>query len=163
MDTDRRSQPGPASGVERVIADFQARTLAGMPGRFCRLIYLASLRDHNTGRYHHHGLERRYGAAAAEEALRQCHLTVFNELMALTLRAQTEDLISHFKSLQEERPRLVEAWERLRAYQVLPPEDCHPLARNLFNNNIEAMVKILRQTELWDLFDEPHGNSDNLP
>lgn len=162
MNHDRRGYTGLAAQVERAIADFQARTLASMPGRFCRLIYLASLRDHNTGRYYHHGLESRYGIEAADEGLRQCHIQVFEELIALPLQAQTDDLIGFFKSLQEERPRLVQAWERLRSYQILPPENCRPLARDLFIKDVEIMLKVLKETELWELLHDPHGDADNL-
>jgi hypothetical protein len=151
-----------ATLVERAIDDFETRTLAHMPGRFCRLIYLASLRDHNTGRYYHHGLEDRYGGEAAEEGLRQCHIQIFEELMALPLKARTQDLVGFFTSLKEERPRLVEAWERLRSYHILPPENCHPLARDLFCKDTEIILKVLRKTELWELVHEPHGHTDDL-
>jgi hypothetical protein len=162
VDSNREAELHQAIQVERAIADFQRHTLATMQGLFCRLIYLASLRDHNTGRYYHNGLESRYGLDAADEGLRQCHRQVFEELLALSLRAQTDDLVGFFKSLQEQRPRLVEAWERLRSYQILPPESCHPLARDLFTKNIEIMLKVLRDTELWELLHDPHGNTDDL-
>ncbi len=162
MSGNREGESGQTAPIERAIADLQTHTLGTMQGLFCRLIYLASLRDHNTGRYYHHGLESRYGSEAADEGLRQCHRQVFEELLALSLRAQTDDLVSFFKSLQEERPRLVEAWERLRSYQILPPENCHPLARDLFTKNVEIILKVLRDTELWELLHDPHRNTDDL-
>jgi hypothetical protein len=161
-DTRGREYAGLAIQIDLAVADFQAHTLANLQGRFCRLIYLASLRDHNTGRYYHEGLEGRYGGEAADEGLRRCHTQVFDELMALPLKAQTEDLVSFFKSIKEERQRLVEAWERLRSYQILPPENCHPLARELFNKDIEIILKVLRETDLWELLHEPHGHADDL-
>lgn len=149
--------------VERVIEDLKAHTLEALRGRFDRLIYLASLRDHNTGRYHHHGLEIRYGDKAVDRGLRQCHQEIFEELVALPLKEQTDDLVTFFESLQEDKARLVEAWERLRSYQILPPEDCHPLARELFDRNIEVILRILRGTDLWPLLHDPHRNTDDLP
>jgi hypothetical protein len=152
-----------AEEVERVIADFESRTLNKMQGHFNRLIYVASLRDYNTGRYHHYGLETRYSSEAVDEALRRCHNKIFEELETLSLESQTEDLISFFQSVREERARLVETWQRLRSYQMLPPERCHPLARDLFDKNIEIILRILRQTDLWPLLYDPHRNSDDLP
>jgi len=149
--------------VARLIQDFEERTLNEMSGHFSRLIYLASLRDYNTGRYHHYGLETRYSSNAVDQGLRQCHVKVFEELVALRLKEQTEDLINFFESLKEERGRLVEAWQRLRSYQILPPENCHPLARELFDRNIEIMLRILRETELWPLLHDPHSDADDLP
>ena len=149
--------------VERLVRDFEERTLAGMEGHFSQLVYLASLRDYNTGRYHHYGLESRYTTEAVDEGLRQCHVRVFEELVALPLKEQTEDLLNFFESLKEDKTRLVTVWKRLKSYQILPPEDCHPLARELFDKNIEIMLRILRETDLWPLLHDPHRDADDLP
>jgi hypothetical protein len=149
--------------VAKVIGDFQTKTLAEMPGRFNKLVYLASLRDYNTGRYHHYGLETRYSAAAVDQGLHRCHIQIFEELVTLPLEEQTRDLVAMFESVREDRKRLIETWRKLRSYQVLPPADCHHLARQLFDKNIEVMLRILRETDLWALLYEPHGDSDNLP
>lgn len=148
---------------ERALQDFEGHTLAKMPGKFDRLVYLASLRDHNTGRYHHYGLEQRYPAEAVDEALSRCHEQAFNDLLALPLRDQTQDLVHFFESLRAERARLVDVWQQLQAYQVLPPQHCHPFAKQMFSKNVEVMLRILKESELWELLDEPHGNPDDLP
>ena len=152
-----------AQEAEQVFQDFQGHTLEGMQGAFNRLIYVASLRDYNTGRYHHYGLESRYSSEAVDEGLRRCHAQTFEDLMTLPLQEQTQDLLRFFASLTAERPRLVEVWQRLRAYQMLPPEGCHPLARELFNKNVEIILKVLRATDLWELLDDPHRDADHLP
>jgi hypothetical protein len=149
--------------AEQVFQDFQGHTLEGMPGSFNRLIYVASLRDYNTGRYHHYGLENRYSSEAVDEGLRRCHAQTFEALVTLPLQEQTQDLLRFFESLKAERSRLVEVWQRLRAYQMLPPEDCHPLARELFNKNVEIILEVLRATDLWELLDDPHRDADHLP
>jgi hypothetical protein len=149
--------------VARFIHDFEERSLSGLEGYFNRLIYLASLRDYNTARYHHYGLEERYGAEVVDEGLRLCHVRVFEELVALPLKEQTEDLLNFFESLKEDKARLVSVWGQLRSYQILPPEDCHPLARELFDKNIQIMLRILRETDLWPLLHDPHRHADDLP
>jgi hypothetical protein len=148
--------------VTHVISDFQAHTLGEMRTYFHRIIYLASLRDYNTGRYHHYGLEIRYPREVVDEGLHRCHIKEFEELVALPLKDQTDDLLFFFESLKEEKSRLVQAWQRLRSYQVLPPENCHPLARQLFDKNIEVILTILRQTDLWPLLRDSHGDADDL-
>lgn len=147
----------------QVVADFQQHTLDTMQGMFSRLIYLASLRDYNTGHYHHYGLETRYSPEAVDQGLRQCHAQVFEALLTRSLQEQTHDLLRFFTSLKAEKSRLVEVWQRLRAYQMLPPEDCHPLAREMFHKNVEIMLEVLRATELWDLLGDAHGDADDLP
>jgi len=162
-------EPGPSRSVpreeeiKRVLESVQQRTLDEMPGHFSRLIYLASLRDHNTGRYSHYGLECRFSSEAVNEGLRLSHVQVFRQITALRLEEQTRDLIQFFDSLKTDRARLVEVWRRLRAYEVLPPEHCHPLARQLFSKNVETILQILKQTELWELLSEPHGDAHHLP
>jgi len=162
MKNSDREETRQGSEVEQVVTDFQSRTLARMEWHFSRLIYLSSLRDYNTGRYHHHGLESRYTSEAVDEGLRRCHTQVFDELVTLPLKKQTDDLVGFFTSLREERSRLVDAWERLRSYRILPPENCYPLAKELFEKNIVIILKILRETELWELLHDPHGDADDL-
>jgi len=148
--------------VRLVRRDIEERSLASLPGRFSRLVYVASLRDYSTGRYHHYGLESRFSAEAVNEALWQCHVQVFEDLVSLPLKEQTEDLVCFFESLQEERARLVDVWQQLRSYQILPPEKGHPLARELFDKNMEIMLRVLRETNLWPLLHDPHRDPDDL-
>jgi len=149
--------------IEHLVRDFEDRTLSALKEHFSRLVYLASLRDYNTGRYHHYGLESLHPPEAVDEALRRCHSKVFEVLIGLSLKEQTQDLLDFFASLKEDKTRLVEAWQRLRSYQVVPPENCHPLARELFDKNIEILLRVLRETDLWPLLHKPHRNPDDLP
>jgi len=166
MSEDQVDNPNAAAKpdeVERLVRDFEERTLTGLEGYFCQLDYLASLRNYNTGRYHHYGLESRYTPEAIDVGLRQCHVRIFEELVSLPLKEQTEDLLNFFESLKEDKTRLVSVWERLKSYQVLPPEDCHPLARELFDKNIDIMLRILRETDLWPLLHDSHRDANDLP
>jgi hypothetical protein len=149
--------------VDRIVRDFQRHTLDALEGTFSRLIHIASLRDYNTGQYHHYGLETRYDPMSVDQALRRCHEEVFAQLTRLSLQEQTQDLLHFFESLRSARGRLVQVWQRLKAYQILPPEKCPPLARELFNNNVEIILQMLRQTNLWELLDDPHRHADDLP
>lgn len=162
------TQPGAeVQDFERAAAraadDLENNTLEKMPGRFSRLVYLASLRDYNTGRYHHYGLETRYPAIAVDAAVHRLHIKVFEDLVSLPIAEQTQDLIGFFESLREDRTRLIETWRRLRSYQVLPPDNCHPLARQLFDKNIEVVLAVLRETDLWAVLYEAHSNPNHLP
>ncbi|HEV2352436.1 MAG TPA: hypothetical protein VG028_21580 [Terriglobia bacterium] len=156
------AEPKLEAEIGRVVEDFRTKTLETMEGQFNRLIYIASLRDYNTARYHHYGLETRHGSEAVDEGLRRCHISVFEELMALPLQDQARDLIQFFESVKEDPSRMIEAWQRLRSFQILPPADCHPLARQLFDKNMEVLLRILQETDLWALLHEPHSNADHL-
>ena len=121
------------------------------------------MRDHNTGRYSHYGLETRFSAEAVDEGLRSLHGKIFHDVMRLSLEEQTREMIDFYRSQSEEKMRMVQAWQRLRSYQILLPEQCHPLARELFTKNFEIILRILEHTELWPLLDNAHGNSHNQP
>lgn len=156
------SEPMLAEEVARAIQDFRQKTLESMEGHFNRLIYIASLRDYNTARYHHYGLETRHGSEAVDEALRRCHVEVFEALLALPLQDQARDLIQFFESVKENPSRMIESWQRMRSFQMLPPAGCHSLARDLFDKNVEVLLKVLQETDLWALLHEPHSNADHL-
>lgn len=156
------TEPKFGEEVDRVMEDFRAKTLRTMEGQFNQLIYIASLRDYNTARYHHYGLETRHLSEAVDEGLRRCHITVFEELMALPLKDQARDLVQFFESVKEDPSRMIAAWQRLRSFQILPPADCHTLARQLFDKNMEVLLRVLQETDLWALLHEPHSNADHL-
>ena len=153
----------PAVDVDRIAQDFARNTLGHLEGLFSQLIQVASLRDYNTGRYHHYGLETRYTPEAVHAALRQCHEQVFAPLTRLPLEEQTQDLLRFFESLKSEGSRLVEVWQRLKAYELLPPENCHPLARQLFNQNVEIVLSLLKDSSLRELLREAHSDPHDLP
>ena len=59
--------------VVRAAEDLRRRTLPSVKDPLERMIYLASMRDYNTGAYHHAGLAQRFGDDVAGEALAECH------------------------------------------------------------------------------------------
>jgi len=74
-------------------ADLWRNTLSQIPTTFGRLIYLASLRDQNTGAYHHHGLAQLFDEEQANQTLRQSHNQVFSEWLCFNLEQQKKDLL----------------------------------------------------------------------
>src|SRR4051812_33121708 len=60
-------------------ADLWRHTLSQIPTIFGRLVYLSSLRDPNTGVYHHYGLAQRFDEESADQTLRESHLKAFSE------------------------------------------------------------------------------------
>lgn len=59
--------------TEEAAQDLRERTLAALPNSLSKLVYLASMRDYNTGQYHHAGLLDSFGDRAATEAMETCH------------------------------------------------------------------------------------------
>ena len=65
-------QPSPIV-FEEAVRDLQNRTLDRLDGDFAKLVYLASTRDYNTGRYAHDGLSFRFSEPVAERVLAAAH------------------------------------------------------------------------------------------
>jgi hypothetical protein len=117
--------------VERRVREFEERALVGLQGHFNQLVYLASLRDYNTAVTTTTGWRRVIRRKAVDEGLHQLHVRVFEELVALPLKEETEDLLDFFESVKEGKARMVVVWTRLKSYQILPPAGAHPPAREL--------------------------------
>lgn len=130
--------------MEAVVQDLELRTLAGLPGNIGRLVYLSSTRDFNTGRYCHAGLAVRFGPEAAEAALNQSHKQVFQSLLHMTLRQLVCALEEYLEAAGESGGRVLEAWRKLRAYQVLVPEGSDSISAEFLVANIKIALVILR-------------------
>ena len=107
------------------------------------LVYLASLRDHNTGRYHHDGWKFALSEEGADQALRRFHREEFERLLNRTVRELAEELGAYFRSLEEPVDRSVAVWRELESFRVLAPEGCHPVDRELFYSSLRAALAVL--------------------
>jgi hypothetical protein len=75
--------------------DFVARTLAAIPGRVARLLYLAGLRN-SAGQYEHWGLARAHGELQAQKAIAKAHTDAFLSV----LRTPLAKLAMDYESLR---------------------------------------------------------------
>src|SRR6266705_73728 len=129
----------------RVIQDFTATTLAGIPGLYARLVYLASLRDLSSGRYEHAGLAALYPDAAIQQALQLCHEQIFERILETPLAIQLKDLQACLAGMEGGLPVAVSHWRRMEAYRVLVPEQSPDYLKELFCSNLRALLEILRE------------------
>ncbi len=120
------------------------RTLAAIPSIYARLVFLASLRDVNTGRYEHYGLAMIFGPEVAAEAIRRSHEETFLEWLALRLEQQKADLELYFSTLPASRRTLVENWLRLAPYRSIIPASASPAQRELYEANFAVLLETLR-------------------
>ncbi len=140
METSRRR-----GGAERgAAADLWRHTLSQIPSVFGRLVYLASLRDPNTGRYEHHGLAQMFGEGEADSALRESHTRAFSEWLAYNLEQQKSDLDLYLSSFQSDRRTILSTWIRLAPYRNLVPVSARDPDRRLYLADLEALLEILR-------------------
>jgi hypothetical protein len=128
----------------RPVEDLWLRTLSQIPTVYGRLVYLASLRDSNSGQYKHHGLAMVFSPEAAHEALSESHLSSFREWLAMSLEHQKADLDLYMSDQPTDRRTLVENWIRLAPYRTLMPAAVTAPEEALFMADVEALLQVLR-------------------
>lgn len=125
-------------------ADVWRNTLSQIPSVFGKLVYLASLRNLNSGRYEHHGLALLFGEEEANRALKKSHVKVFAQWLALTIEQQKADLDLYISGLAEDRRTIVETWLKLAPYQTLVPTTIRGVERRLYLGDLTALMELLR-------------------
>jgi hypothetical protein len=128
----------------RIIQDFTLTTLAGIPGEFSRLTYLASLRDLSSGRYEHAGLATLYPDEAMQQALQLCHEQIFERVLETPLEQQEADLKQCLERMPGGLCAALAHWRRMEAYRVLMPEGAPDYLKELFCSNLRALLEILQ-------------------
>ena len=129
--------------VEAAAADLKTRTLDKLPGDMARLLYLASMRDYNSGEYFHEGLAVRFTQEVACSALRGCHSEVFKRLAFLGLEGLADELQAYLVSSRLRPEEFFSAWSRIEPFRVAIPLDCDPLSGRLFCSNVRIALAVL--------------------
>jgi hypothetical protein len=125
-------------------ANLWRNTLSGIPSVFGRLVYLSAMRDPNTGRYWHSGLEQVFGEKESDRALRQSHTEAFSEWLCYDLEQQKADLELYLSGLPEKRSRIVETWARLKPYRNLVPTSAVTTQVELYLVDLETLLQLLK-------------------
>src|SRR6266576_6875827 len=134
--------------VEAARRDLADRTLAKIRGDLARLIYLASMRDYNTGEYHHEGLACMFTQSVAGNAIASCHRDVFRRLVLWSVKELVEQLDLHARTNCSSSSDLVRVWEKLQPYRIAVPLECSSLAARFFATNVRAALTILQARQL---------------
>ena len=131
--------------AQKSYEDLWSRTLSRISGDLNRLIYLASTRDYNSGRYHHAGLEAQFGFVAVRQALETAHRELFWKLCRSCLKDIVSELELYMRSSGESPDELLRAWRSLQPYRVAIPLDVDPLAAHLFLSNLKLGLEVLQK------------------
>ncbi len=126
------------------MADLWRNTLSQIPSIFGKLVYLASLRNGNSGRYEHHGLALVCGGDDANSALKDSHSQVFAEWLRLTVEQQKADLDLYISGLAEDKRTVVDTWVKLAPYRNLIPTSVRGVERRLYITDLTALMELLR-------------------
>jgi hypothetical protein len=117
--------------------------LADLPNDLTKLVYLASLRDCNTGHYFHPQISQQNNSTNASHALRMCHEEVFARLTTTPVSEYVTQLSGYVSYSQAAKTQVIDTWKSLRAYRATIPLAASELDAEFFFANIEAALEIL--------------------
>ena len=124
-------------------SDLWRNTLSQIPSVFGRLVYLASLRNDNSGRYEHHGLALVFGEDEANRALKKSHSKVFREWLTYDLEQQKADLDLYLSGLLEDKRSVLATWLELTPYRTLIPASVRGVERRLYTTDLKALIDLM--------------------
>ena len=145
------------------LQDLRTRTLGRLQGDFARLVYLASTRNYNTGRYEHDGLTFRYGMPVAERVLVTAHREVFLRLALRSLEDLTVEVQQYVFFESDSPEELLKVWTDLEAYRILVPSEDDPLIVKIFRSNLSAALAIAAESWKGDRRDQAQQFGSRLP
>lgn len=132
-------------GLERsATSDLWRRTLSQIPSIFGRLVYLAGLRNVNTGKYEHHGLALVFGEDEANRALKKSHAHTFQEWLAFNIEQQKADLSLYLSSLATDRRTILENWAQETPYRNLVPGSIRAAEKRLYLADLTAILELMK-------------------
>ncbi|HXX45998.1 MAG TPA: hypothetical protein VEJ38_14810 [Candidatus Acidoferrales bacterium] len=129
--------------VEHAAEDLRHRTLSEIPRSLDRLIYLASMRDYNTGLYYHDGLASRFTQEVACQALADCHREAFNQLVSCSLRELVGQMEEYIRSTHTSPRNFVTAWRKLEPYRVAVPVETDPVVAHFLFSSFKIALAVL--------------------
>lgn len=106
--------------------------------------YLARIRNPHSGRYEHYGLAAVFSEDEADRAMRESHVQVFQEWLALDLEKQKADLDLFLAEQPTDRRTMVDTWWRLGPYRSLPPISASAPEIQLYLGDLELLLEAIR-------------------
>ena len=120
------------------------RDLSRIRTAYGRLVYLAGLRDPNTGKYEH------FGSGSVEMSivsrhLKRTHESIFTEWVGYSLEKKMSEVEEYIASLHDvDRKDLIDAWLRLTPYKNLVPASIQGPERHKHISDFEAILGLLK-------------------
>ena len=122
------------------------RDLSHIGTSYGQLVYLAGLRNPDSGRYEHFGSHRGFGdTLGASRTLKRIHEVIFKEWVSFPLERKKADIERYIAGIaQVDRAELIDAWLRLTPYKNLVPASIQGPERERHTSDFEAILGLLK-------------------
>jgi hypothetical protein len=132
--------PSPPGGLAEYVRE---TVLEALPNDLTRMIYLASLRDCNSGMYLHPELSNQRGIQPADGALRACHEQVFRRLLTTRLAEYVVQLHEYIRYTRGEILTVLKTWKSLQAYRATVPVSAVATSTELYFLNVAIALEVV--------------------
>ena len=127
-----------------LIFDECTRNLLEIPSAYGQLVYLAALRNPDSGHYEYFGAED-FVRNGIHRSLKQQHERVFREWIALSLEKKMADVELYIAGINRaDQAELIDAWLRLTPYKNLVPAAIQGPERRKHVSDFEAILGLLQ-------------------
>lgn len=134
----------PTFPIPEILRDLWARELSYIPTSYGRMVFLAGLRNPDTGRYEYYGCPEHTSLSSVSQALKRVHEEIFREWVSYTLERKKTDIELYVNGLEIDPALLVDAWIRLAPYKNLVPGAIQGPERQKHISDIEAILGLLK-------------------
>lgn len=131
-----------SSQISAAVEDLKKHSLQHIRGEIAQLVYLASTRDYNTGKYYHEGLALCFTEQVAGEAVARCHEEIFRRVVEAPLKELVSKLEEYMETI-DTTDKFLSVWLTLEPYRMIIPMTCDPLSAKLFCSNLAIALSIL--------------------
>src|ERR1700761_8172621 len=134
----------PSFPIPEILEDLWARELSLIPTYYGRMVFLAGLRNPDTGRYDYYGCPEHTSAISVSQGLKRIHEEIFREWVSNTLERKMADIELYINGLDIDPADLVDAWLRLTPYKNLVPGSIQGPDRQKHISDLEAILGLLK-------------------
>jgi hypothetical protein len=130
-------------GASLVLSDAEQEVSWVSPTCLSRLIFLATLRDNNTGQYRHPTLANKFPSDAVSRALTRIHRAACEELLRYPIADLVYELELYADQTRAERQNFLSTWKSTRAYRTVKPTELDPFSSLFFELTLDVAVAVL--------------------
>jgi hypothetical protein len=125
--------------------DLWLRDLSRIGSAYGQLVYLAGLRNPDTGRYEYYGSTGSSSSAEANRGLKRHHEAIFRQWVSYPLGEKKADIDLYITGIdQVDKAELIDAWLRLTPYKNLVPASIQGPERQKHISDFEAILGLLK-------------------